>query len=238
MMARSIIYVPYYFFALLYYANKKVKDRKKALVICKKIVKRALKTGNIKLELIDVDKFPQEDGYLITPNHQGMFDMLVLMEAIKNDLGIVIKKEASNVLVLKQVIQSLESYSIDREDIKQSMKVIINVSKDIKAGRNFVIFPEGTRSKNGNNLNEFKGGSFKAAMKVNAPIVPCAMIDAYKAFDTNSIKQITVTLIVLDPIYSDEYKEMTTTDVAIMVRDRIQTAINEHLRKRDEGLLD
>ena len=54
---------------------------------------------------------------------------------------------------------------MDREDIKQSMQVIQAVTKELEKGRNYLIFPEGTRSKNGNKVGEFKGGSFKAAMK-------------------------------------------------------------------------
>ena len=56
--------------------------------------------------------------------------------------------------------------------------------KEVKNGRNYLIFAEGTRSKHGNHPQEFKGGSFKAAMKAKCPIVPVALIDTYKAFDT------------------------------------------------------
>lgn len=41
----------------------------------------------------------------------------------------------------------------------------MNVANDVKNGKNFLIFPEGTRSKNGNVIGEFKGGSFKAAIQ-------------------------------------------------------------------------
>ena len=62
--------------------------------------------------------------------------------------------------------------------MRQAMKVIIDVSKEVEKGRNYLIFPEGTRSKNGNKIGTFKGGSFKAATKAKCPIVPVA--DVYK----------------------------------------------------------
>ena len=83
----------------------------------------------------------------------------------------------------------MKAYAIDRDDIKQSMKVILQVTKEVMQGRNFLIFAEGTRSKDGNQLLEFKGGSFKAAMKAKCPIVPVALIDSYKSFDTDSINR-------------------------------------------------
>ena len=60
------------------------------------------------------------------------------------------------------------------------------MAEEVKKGRNFIIFPEGTRSRQGNHTLEFKGGSFKAAMKAKCPIVPCALIDSFIPFDENS----------------------------------------------------
>lgn len=71
------------------------------------------------------------------------------------------KKEARNVILLKQVVDALGSLSIDRDDIRQSMKVIQQVTEEVKQGKNFLIFAEGTRSKDGNRLLDFKGGALK-----------------------------------------------------------------------------
>ena len=97
---------------------------------------------------------------------------------------------------------------IDREDIRQSMQVIMDVTEEVKKGRNYLIFAEGTRSKMGNKLLEFKGGSFKAATKAKCPIIPIALIDSFKPFDTNSIAPVTVQVHFLEPIYYEEYQNM------------------------------
>ena len=55
-------------------------------------------------------------------------------------------------------MDALGSLSIDRDDIRQSMKVIQQVTEEVKQGKNFLIFAEGTRSKDGNRLLDFKGG--------------------------------------------------------------------------------
>ena len=65
-------------------------------------------------------------------------------------------------------------------------RVIVNVAKEVKTGRNYLIFAEGTRSKNGNRVGLFKGGSFKSATKAQCPIIPVALIDSFKPFDTNT----------------------------------------------------
>ena len=91
-----------------------------------------------------------------------------------------------------------------------------------------LIFAEGTRSKDGNHPQEFKGGSFKAATKSKCPIVPVALIDSYKAFDTGSVKKLTVQVHFLEPIYYDEYKDMKTTEIAAEVKKRIEATITQY----------
>ena len=138
------------------------------------------------------------------------------------------KAEASNIILLKQVMEALRSYAMDRDDIKQSMQVIMNVAKDVSAGRNFMIFAEGTRSRNGNKLLDFKGGSFKSATKAKCSIVPCALIDSFVPFDENSIRPVTVKVVYLPPMYYEEYKDMKTVDIAAEVKRRIEEAIAQH----------
>ena len=114
---------------------------------------------------------------------------------------------------------------MDREVISQAMQVIMNVANDVKNGKNFLIFPEGTRSKNGNVIGEFKGGSFKAATKARCPIVPVALIDSYKAFDTGSAKMLNVQVHFLKPMEYEEYKDMKSTEIAAEVKRRIEETI-------------
>ena len=111
------------------------------------------------------------------------------------------------------------------EDIRQGLKVIQQVADEVKKGRNYLIFAEGTRSKMQNKLQEFKGGSFKSAVKAQCPIVPVALIDSYKSFDTNSIEKLTVQVHFLKPIPYEEYQGMKTTQIAAMVKERIEDTI-------------
>lgn len=71
----------------------------------------------------------------------------------------------------------------------------------------------------GNKLLEFKGGSFKAATKAKCPIIPIALIDSFKPFDTNSIAPVTVQVHFLEPIYYEEYQNMKTTEIAKEVKE-------------------
>ena len=154
-----------------------------------------------------------------------MYDVLAIMAPCPVPFSVVAKKEVGEVPFLKQVFACMKAFLIDREDIRQSMQVIINVTREVKNGRNYLIFPEGTRSKQGNHPQEFKGGSFKAAIKAKCPIIPVALIDSYKSFDTGSAAPVTVQVHFLKPMEYEEYKDMKSTEIAAEVKRRIEETI-------------
>ena len=74
-------------------------------------------------------------------------------------------------------------------------------------------------------VTAFKAGSFKSAYKAKAPIVPVALIDSYKAFNSFSFQKITTQVHYLKPLYYEEYKDMKTSEVALLVEKQIQEVI-------------
>lgn len=227
MVVRLFYIAPYYMYRIWKYGKTENVDLDEAYAYIKKVTKAANKAGRVKIESYGLENLPKEDGFIFYPNHQGLFDVLVFLESCPRSFAFVIKKEASNIILLKQVGEALGSLAIDRDDIKQSMKVILEMADRVKEGKNFLIFAEGTRSKQGNQLLDFKGGSFKAAMKAKCPIVPCALIDSFKPFDVKSIKPVSVKLYYLPPMYYEEYKDMKTSEIAAEVKRRIEETIAE-----------
>ncbi|MBR5248717.1 MAG: 1-acyl-sn-glycerol-3-phosphate acyltransferase [Lachnospiraceae bacterium] len=192
------------------------------------ILKTAVETGNIELKVYGKENIPKENGFLMYANHQGLFDIMAIAASCDKPLAAVLKKELAEIPFLKQVKECTHSFSMDREDIKQSMEVILNVIKEVKKGRNYLIFPEGTRSKKGNQMLEFHGGSFKCATKSKCPILPVALIDSFKVLDQKGCKPVSLQIHYLKPIPYEEYQDMNTVELAAMVRSRIESAIKEH----------
>jgi 1-acyl-sn-glycerol-3-phosphate acyltransferase len=225
MVLRQWYRVPYLFFKIWFAGKKYNGDYKRGFLAAKEISTYGIQSGNITIEVRGVENIPSQDGFIFYPNHQGLFDVLTFFYSSSRPFAFVIKKEAKDKILLKQVIQATGSLAMDRDDIKQSMQVINQVASEVKNGRNYLIFAEGTRSKKGNELLEFKAGSFKAAQKAKCPIVPCALVNAFVPFDEKSIRQVTVKLIYLPPLYYDEYQSMKTAEIAAEVKRRIEEAI-------------
>lgn len=230
MVARNIFLVPYAWIRLCYRAAHAEKYTEEDLyAFLKWIDLHANRGGNVNIDVYGLENLPKENGFIFFPNHQGLYDVLAIIEACPRPFSVVAKKEIADIPFLKQVFACMKAYMLDREDVRQAMQVIIEVTKQVKKGRNYLIFAEGTRSKNGNRLGTFKGGSFKAATKARCPIVPVALIDSFKPFDTNTIKPVTVQVHFMKPLLYEDYKEMKTTEIAALVEKRIQETINANI---------
>ncbi len=235
MFLRSFFFLPAYLIRLFKLCNIEKYDRFTRYKFLHDLAKAVNKRGRVKIECHGIENIPSETGYIIFPNHQGLYDALAFLETHERPFVTVMKKEVKDIFLLRNVIQLLQAEIIDREDVRQSMTVIKNMTNRVKNGENFVIFAEGTRSRNGNHVGEFKGGSFKSAMNARCPIVPAALIDSFKAFDTNSIKKVTVKLIYMKPLYYEDYKDMKSTEIAELVQSRVQETIDQYLAEHPEN---
>lgn len=188
----------------------------------------AVKAGNVNLQVYGTENIPTDRSYLMYSNHQGLFDVIAIVVSCDVPMGAVFKKELSNLPLIKQIVACTKSFAMDRENVRQSLEVIQAVTKEVLAGRSYLIFPEGTRSRNGNQMLEFHGGSFKCAIKAKCPVVPVAVVDCYKVLDQKGSKPVTAQIHYLEPIPYEEYQGMKAVELAAMVRSRIEAVVQHY----------
>lgn len=229
MVLKNIFRIPGAWFKLCHYAKhtEEYPELEKYKHI-QYIMKLAVKAGNVDLQVFGQENIPTKNGFVMYGNHQGLFDVVALVATYDGPLAAVFKKELGNVPLLKQIIACTKSFAMDREDVRQSLTVIQAVTKEVLAGRNYLIFPEGTRSKNGNQMREFHGGSFRCAIKAKCPIVPIAFIDSFKVLDQKGSKPLSMQIHYLEPIMYEEYKDMKTVELASLVQSRIAEVIKNN----------
>lgn len=191
------------------------------------ILQRAVRGGNVDMTVTGQENIPTEGGFMLYANHQGMFDVLAIAATCHRPIGAVLKKELYDIPFLHQIVLCTKSFAMDREDVRQSLTVIQNVTEEVKKGRGYLIFPEGTRSKRGNEMLPFHGGSFRCATKSKCPIVPIALIDCFKVLDQKGSKPVSVQIHYLKPIPYEEYAGMKPAEVAELVKARIAKKIQE-----------
>ena len=230
MVITNIIHVPWWFYKIDKMGkNPQQYSEEERYHYLRKRLRRINRRGRVKVVTVGVDNLPKTNGFILFPNHQGLFDMLALIESCPRPLGVVIKKEATEWVLVKQVVRLLGGIPMDRSDIRSSMEIIKEMASQVKKGRNFVIFPEGTRSRKGNEILDFKAGTFKSAVKAGCPIIPVALINSFRPFDISSIKKERVQVHFLKAIYPEQYMGLKTVEIADLVNNKIQEEINKYI---------
>ena len=186
-------------------------------------------SGKIHTKAYGTENLPKEGGYVMYPNHQGKYDALGIIYTHKKPCSIVMDKAKSNTILVKEFIDLIQGKRLDKKDVRQAITIINEMAEEVKQGRRFIIFPEGGyRFNNCNTVEDFKAGTFKSAIKSKAPIVPVALIDSYKAFNSFSFKKITTEVHYLEPLYYEEYKDMKSQEIAMIVKERILSVLNQY----------
>lgn len=137
-----------------------------------------------RIEVSGLENLPDGGGVLFVANHQGAFDIPLLLGFIPGLKGFVSKKENSRLPIVGIWMKLLHCIIIDRWNLRQSARAIDRGISDLRSGRSLVVFPEGTRSKSGV-MNRFKEGTFKLATRSGAAIVPLTIDGSYRLLEGN-----------------------------------------------------
>lgn len=183
-------------------------------------------TGKIQTACYGKENLPKEGGYIMYPNHQGKFDALAIILCHESPCSIVMDIKKSKSILVREFVDLLEGKRLDKADVRQAMTIIREVAAEVKEGKRYILFPEGGYEfNNKNRIADFKPGSFKSATMSKAPIVPVALIDSFKVFNSLHIMPVTAQVHFLKPIPYEEYQGMKTQEIAKLVKSRIEEEI-------------
>lgn len=195
--------------------------------VARKAVSIMQRNGFIHTNVYGAENLPSDGGYVMYANHQGKYDALGIISGHQTPCTVMIDDKRSHQLITTQFITLLKGSRLDKTDMKNQLKTILAIVNEVKEGRRYIIFPEGGYYHNRNEVHEFLPGAFKCAIKAKSPIIPVALIDSYKPFELNSLKPVTTQVHFLEPIYYDEYKELTSKEIAELTKEKIVAVINK-----------
>lgn len=138
-----------------------------------------------KINIIGLENLPKDETVLFVSNHQSNFDIPLLLSTIDIPKGFIAKKELESWPFISTWMKYINCIFMDRTNLRKSAESIVEGANLLKSGYSMVIFPEGTRSK-GQPVDEFKGGSFKLAIKSKCKIVPLTINGTYKLLEANN----------------------------------------------------
>lgn len=171
--------------------------------------KTVLFIAGVRLKIEGKEKIDKKEKYVFVSNHISYFDIPILISAIPNNIRFIYKKSIAYVPFFGWAVYLGGYVPVDRKNARSGFEAIKRAAALIKEkGFSFIVFPEGTRSKDGN-LGEFKRGAFLLASEAKEKIVPVTIVGSNDILPKKSfkIKSGTVKVIFGEPV---EYKEDKT----------------------------
>lgn len=158
------------------------KGHAKNYMMAQRLARGVLRVIGAKVDVKGKENLLNQGTSVYMGTHKSYLDIVVMIALIDEPLVFIGKAEVDKLPFIRTWFHALGGLAIEREDIRQSFKVILVAIEKLKEGYSVAIFPEGTRAK-GREMGEFKAGSFKLATKANLPIIPMAIQDTFKLLE-------------------------------------------------------
>lgn len=167
--------------------------------------KSILFISGIKIEVVGREKILEEIPSVYMGNHQSLFDILGTVVVIPGTARFIAKKELFRIPLFAQGMKFVGMIKIDRGNSAQARQTINNAVKVIKNGVSVIIFPEGTRSRDGS-IKHFKKGGFILATTGKIPIVPMVISGSHRIMKKRSLhlRKGKFKIEFLDPIQTED----------------------------------
>lgn len=184
----------------------------------------------VRRTVIGRDNIPKEEAVLYISNHRSYFDVPVAYSSLPTLTGFMAKKEIGKIPFLSTWMKFLQCLFLDREDIKQGLKTILQGIDLVKNGYSVFISPEGTRN-HGKEMLPFKEGSFKIAEKTGCAIIPVAISNTDEVFENHMpwVRSAHVVIEFGKPIYPKELEK----EQQKFLGSYVQGIIREMLQKNE-----
>ena len=177
-----------------------------------------------KIIVIGEENVPKDTAVLFVGNHRSYFDIVITYARVQNLTGYIAKKEMLKWPFLRVWMRYLHCLFLDRDNVKEGLKTILNAIDKVKQGISICIFPEGTRNKVNDTFLPFHEGSFKIAEKGNVPIVPISIVNSAAIFEDHlpKIKKATVVVEYLKPVSMASMDKESRKHVGTYVAEQIK----------------
>ena len=161
------------------------------------------------------EKLIRGTPYIFAANHVSQFDIFALQGYLNIDFRWLAKKELFEIPVFGPAMRTAGYIPVDRSRGRQALQSINEAAERIAAGTSVIIFPEGTRSKDGK-IHPFKAGAMVLAIKAGVPIVPVAISGTYHILPKGSLlaQPGPITIRIGSPIETKELKNSDKKELA------------------------
>ena len=204
----------------------------KVQAICKKVL-AAFDIVCYKEDFVNFYKTKDKNkNYIVIANHMSFLDPLLFLSVAETPITFIAKKETRKYPLVNRIIRIMEGEFLDRGDLKQELKVFMNVQKRLVSDEkmDILIFPEGTRIKDPYaEVAAFHPGTFRCAFKSQAPIMVTPIFGTFRAVNTKYKDRHNAVMIkTIKEIKYEDYKDMNTVELSEYVHDLVNNEVTNY----------
>jgi len=139
------------------------------------IARLGVRIAGIRWTLIGLDRLPMTSNYIFMSNHVSNIDPPLLVPLLPRRVTVMVKKELFKLPILGPAMRMADFIPVNRSNREAAIGSVREAANVVRKGLDLLVFPEGTRSRDGR-LLPFKKGSFHLAMDTGVPIVPVTIL--------------------------------------------------------------
>lgn len=184
-------------------------------------------TCGVRVELEGLERLDLSRNYVFAANHQSLFDTPIMFAGLPVSFRILYKQSLNAIPFLGWHLWLSGHIPVDRGNAIRARRSLDRAAERIRQGMSVVVFPEGTRSRDGS-LGRFKAGSFLLAVKAGVPVVPVTIAESWRVMRRGRVTVYpgTVRVTVDRPIPVEGFDESSASRLCEMVREVV--ALNYH----------
>ena len=141
--------------------------------------------SGIRIVTKGLDNIPKDGNYIIASTHQSIVDIPILYSIVPPGFAFYAKKELIRVPIIGWNLKMMGCFLIDRSHPRQALKDLEASRRKVEQGRSLLIFPEGTRSIDGE-IGPFKRGAFAVAVQTGVRVIPCVIDGSFRVIKKGS----------------------------------------------------
>ena len=199
--------------------------------------KNFIRIGGWEVRVGGLEHLPS-GGAILVANHQSLVDIPLVIAAVPREVRFLAKRELGRIPLFGYAMRKAGNLFIDREDPRDAVHLVRDATQRFDRGQVVVIFPEGTRSRDGA-VGEFKPGAFYLARKKGVPLLPVLLDGGRTALPRGSLLFRPAVLVarILPPVAGEGGRALTREEMAEESRRRILSARRESENRSFEAIL-
>ncbi len=197
------------------------------------ITNAGVRAAGIRIEVTGLENIPAGRPCIFMSNHVSNLDPPVLLPVLPGRCSVLLKRELMNIPILGKAMRLAQFVPVERGGKRDAAQAsVVAAGEALKSGLNIMVYPEGTRSRDGR-LQAFKKGPFYLAEETKAPIVPIAISGTEEMMKKGSlaITPGVARVQILPVIEPSRYG--TREEVLRAVRESIAKALPEEMKPLD-----